>query len=201
MSDLLPPNATGAERAMSLATARHAEVPVPVRDLWNPDTCPESLLSWLARALSVDEWDSSWTAEQKRETIKRSVTVHRYKGTIGGVREALGALGFEVRVQEWFNQIPSGDPYTFRILLDVNQVPLDQDALGRIQNVLASAKNLRSHLDSILPSITTRAGPTMAGVLKSGNETCIEYQLSGTALLCEDGTLMSWPDGIYLETE
>ena len=88
MSDLLPINATPAERAISLAIERHAQVPIRVREMWNPDSCPENLLAWMAWAFGVDEWDVNWTDIQKRSVIKRSVVVHRYKGTIGAVRDA-----------------------------------------------------------------------------------------------------------------
>jgi hypothetical protein len=35
---LLPRNATELERALETSMARLADVPVPLRDLWNPDT-------------------------------------------------------------------------------------------------------------------------------------------------------------------
>ena len=52
---LLPHNASPQERAIEAATARLADVPVPLRDLWNPETCPAELLPWLAWAFGVDE--------------------------------------------------------------------------------------------------------------------------------------------------
>ena len=68
MNDLLPPSATKQERALALATSRVSDVPLPIRTLWNPDTCPLELLPWLAWALSVDTWDPNWS-----ESIKRAV--------------------------------------------------------------------------------------------------------------------------------
>lgn len=185
MSDLLPPNATGAERAMSLATARQADVPVPVRDLWNPDTCPESLLSWLAWALSVDEWDSGWTDTQKRDTIRRSMAVHQYKGTIGAVRDALGALGVQARVQEWFNQVPAAAPYTFRVLLDGAQTAATQAQQQQLLDVLDRTKNLRSHLQEIEVSLTTQAGPRMAAVTGLGTEIVVTHYTPGAVVANE----------------
>ncbi|WP_247319438.1 phage tail protein I, partial [Ralstonia pseudosolanacearum] len=40
---LLPPNATPLERRAAQAGGRIERVPVPLRDLWNPATCPAEL--------------------------------------------------------------------------------------------------------------------------------------------------------------
>jgi phage tail P2-like protein len=171
MSDhLLPANASSQERALSLAIERAGNVPVPVRDVWNPDTCPAQLLGWLAWALSVDEWDGSWTDEQKRAVIKRSVGVHRYKGTIGAVREAIAALGLQAQVQEWFNQIPQAAPYTFRILLTADQVGATQHQQRVLLQVLERTKNLRSHLTEVQVIANTPAGPSAAACAAVGSE-------------------------------
>jgi phage tail P2-like protein len=176
MSDLLPNNATPLEIALAESIARISDVPVPARDVWNPDTCPANLLPWLAWAFSVDEWDADWTDAQKRAAIKAAVPVQRYKGTIGAVKEALAALGFGVQVQEWFNQLPAGEPYTYRLLLTADQVGIDQTALKKILQVVESTKNLRSHMDEVVPSATTRATLYSAGVNGIGNEITITYE-------------------------
>ncbi|UOV84367.1 phage tail protein I [Klebsiella pneumoniae] len=176
MSDLLPNNATPLEAALAEAIARISDVPTPARDVWNPDTCQANLLPWLAWAFSVDEWDADWSEAQKRAAIKAAVPVQRYKGTIGAVREALAALGFGVQVQEWFNQLPAGAPYTYRLLLTADQVGVDQSALKKILQVVETAKNLRSHMDVLVPSVTTRATLYSAGANGIGNEITISYQ-------------------------
>ncbi|MCD9124037.1 phage tail protein I, partial [Cupriavidus sp. UGS-1] len=51
MTSLLPPNATPLERNLATVGAEAiAGVPVPLRDLWNPATCPPALLPFLAWA-------------------------------------------------------------------------------------------------------------------------------------------------------
>lgn len=94
MSDLLPPNATPLERNLVAATARISDVPLKIRESWNPDTCPLELLPWLAWALSVDEWRSDWTEENKRSVIKSAFDVQRRKGTVGSVKTVRDAFGF-----------------------------------------------------------------------------------------------------------
>jgi phage tail P2-like protein len=98
MSDvatLLPPNATQTERALEQATARIGDVAVPIATLWSADTCPEHVLPFLAWGLSVDNWDSNWAEEDKRTSIRDSVQIHRVKGTIGSIKRALFAAGYD----------------------------------------------------------------------------------------------------------
>ena len=169
MSDhLLPPNASPAERDISRAIDR--AVPTPVSDVWRPDACPAQLLPWLAWALTVDEWDTGWTDAQKRDVIKNSIEVHRTKGTIGAVRHAIAALGLRASVQEWFNQIPQAAPYTFRVLLEADQVGIPQSAAQGLMTLIERTKNLRSHLDHIQPIVRSACGPQAAVVALVGND-------------------------------
>lgn len=149
MSELLPPNSTALERALAAVGASATDLAVPIRELWDPDTCPLELLPWLAWAWSVDEWDDVWSEQQKRETVRQALPVQRVKGTIGAVKNALAALGFPVQVQEWFNQSPAGAPYTFRAFVEADQVPATQADLLKALRIIAATKNLRSHLESI----------------------------------------------------
>lgn len=91
MTSLLPSNSTPVERAIESATDR--PVPTPIRDLWNPERCPAAVLPWLAWALSVDDWDASWTEEVQRGVIAASVEIHRRKGTIWAMQRALQVAG------------------------------------------------------------------------------------------------------------
>lgn len=171
MSDLnlLPPNATAYETALEQVAGRQ-DVPVPIREIWNPDTCPYELLPWLAPAVSVDTWESDWSEEQKRQAIKASIEIHRRKGTIGSVQTALAALGIDARVQEWFNQQPQGEPYTFRLWLTADQTPIDKTGIQAALNVVSNTKNLRSHLDSIKVRARSRTSLIAACAMGIGHQ-------------------------------
>lgn len=159
---------------MSAALARLSEVPVRVREQWAPDSCPTSLLPWLAWGLSVDTWDPAWTAAQKRAAISASFYVHQRKGTLGALRAALSALGFSVRVVEWFEDSPAAAPYTFRLTVGVEQIGAVQSRLLPIISVADAAKNLRSHLTSVSVEVTSRAeSPVVGASTASGNEITI----------------------------
>jgi phage tail P2-like protein len=114
---LLPPNATPQEQALEKTASRISDVPVPLRTLWNPRKCPSNLLPWLAWALSVDEWNTEWSEEQKRNTIAASIQVHREKGTIGAVRKALEPFGLSNTIQEWWQMKPRAKAHTFKLVL------------------------------------------------------------------------------------
>jgi len=177
MSNLLPSNSSALERAAAQAGVQATDLPVILRSLWNPETCPLNLLPWLAWAWSVDDWSNDWSERQKRDTVKQALAVQRIKGTIGAVRRALGALGLPVRVQEWFNQTPAGQPYTFRLLLDVDQGALTKADLAKVLEVVANTKNLRSKLETVLLTVTSQAELTVATVTTLGSDLSVSgYQ-------------------------
>ena len=146
--DLLPYNSTQAERSLSLATARIGSVPVDFQKNINPDTCSAEMLPWLAWAFHVDTWDSAWTETQKRNVIRSSFEVHRLKGTVGAVRRMASSFGAGIVVQEWFQQAPAGDPYTFNVFLSVPGISAGQAA--SIISAIASVKPVRSQINATL---------------------------------------------------
>lgn len=144
MMDLLPNNATKQERALSMSASRVGSVPVVLRDLWSPWTCPVEILPWLAWSLSVDDWDVDWTEQQKRGAIASSVEVHRRKGTVGAVRRALQAIGYEVQIREWVE-----GAYTFSVYIDGTSSPVEESAFIEAERLALTHKNVRSHLATV----------------------------------------------------
>ncbi|MCS0905680.1 phage tail protein I, partial [Escherichia coli] len=53
MNSLLPPGSTPLERRLAQTCSGISDLQVPLRDLWNPATCPVSFLPYLAWAFSV----------------------------------------------------------------------------------------------------------------------------------------------------
>ena len=146
---LLPWNATAGERAIEAATARVGDVPVRVREMWNPSTCPAAQLPWLAWAMSLDVWDAAWTDAQKRAAIGASFAVHQRKGTVGAVIESLAALGWATDVVEWFEDAPLADPYNFRVEGELDARGIAPGLYDEIERLALAAKNVRSHLTRI----------------------------------------------------
>lgn len=166
---LLPNNATPQEVALDQSTARLSDVPVPVKDVWNPQTCPADVLPWLAWAVSVDEWSPAWTDTQKRGAIEASYAVHKRKGTRGALNAAISGIGYAATVTEWWEQSPTASPYTFAARITVEQEPLPtMDIFNSIVDVIESAKNTRSHFDGIDIDAISRGGEFYGAAAISG---------------------------------
>ena len=167
-NNLLPSNATTLERNLATVGADVVDVPVIVKQVWNADTCPTDVLPWLAWALSVDSWDSSWTEEQKRAVIKQAPKNQKIKGTLGAVELQLAAVGIDVQIQEWFNQVPKGEPYTYILHVNVNQYPLNQTTLQKIIELIETTKNVRSHMATAKINVETEAHGYACAVSHAG---------------------------------
>lgn len=148
MNSLLPPNANDAEKAIEATTARMADVPVPLRDLWNPWTCPESLLPWLAWSLSIDAWKSYWPIEVKRARVATAIDIQRHKGTAKSIHDVAAAFGGAVEIQEWWQQSPPGIPHTFDMVLTLSGQGGQEATAQYVDDVIAEidrTKPVRSH--------------------------------------------------------
>lgn len=94
MASLLPPSTTPLERALSAVLAAAVNLDVPIRHLWNPETCPVALLPWLAWTVAVDQWDDNWPESVKRATIAGQAARHRKRGTPWAIKNALESRGY-----------------------------------------------------------------------------------------------------------
>ena len=148
VASLLPPTAAPLERNIEQsATGAMEHLPVPIRDLWNPDTCPAHLLPWLAWALDVAQWQSDWPEATQRAAIKASIRVHDTQGTAQALKDAVAAIWGDSAVSEWFDY--GGQPYHFRVDLTVLRAGLDASTWANLDAMIYEAANARSKLDSI----------------------------------------------------
>ena len=118
---LLPPNAFDLEKALAEAVAL-PELAMPHRAIWSPQDCPEALLPYLAWTFSVDEWDPAWPLSVRRQVVANSIEVHRRKGTLSAVRQAVSAFGGSISIREWWEMDPLGEPGTFTLSLALSEV-------------------------------------------------------------------------------
>ncbi|MBB6243660.1 phage tail protein I [Rhodanobacter sp. MP1X3] len=145
---LLPPNATTSERAIEAATARLADIPVPIAELWNPHTCPEDKLAWLAWALGISAWKSYWPLAVKRARVASAIDIARRKGTAQSVFDVIASFGGSVVLTEWWQMDPAGIPYTFDMQLTVSGVDGEPASAAFVDDVIAEVsrtKPTRSH--------------------------------------------------------
>ncbi|UIJ38730.1 phage tail protein I [Desulfobaculum bizertense] len=167
---LLPPNATPAERAFSEATTRIDRIPVPIARLYNPDDCPVEFLPWLAWALSVDAWESSWSEAQKRRAVKNAIWIHKHKGTRGAVERAVQTLGYRIRILEWWQERPKAERFTFSIDIEVDDRGVSPELFSSLTRVVNKAKNTRSHLRGFQVAESVRSECPAAGAFQQGTD-------------------------------
>jgi len=154
MSSLLPPNASELDRNIEQVAINSTDLPVQITDLWDPFSCPLSLLPWLAWAVSVDEWDDRWPENIKRQVVQNSFDVHRYKGTPYAVQKALDSLNIKSFLREWWEPDGSQEPGTMTAVALVNENLTDdtdgllnKDTLEQVTRVIKSAKRGVIHFD------------------------------------------------------
>lgn len=146
-ANLLPPNATHAERALSRAIVARP-LPVDITALWDADRCPAALLPWLAWALSVDEWKAYWPESIKRARVRAAIAIQRRKGTAGSVRDVVAAFGGSVLIREWWQLQPKGPPHTFEAVMTIaNQGGTSATAMfvDDVIGEITRTKPVRSH--------------------------------------------------------
>ncbi|KFK93376.1 MULTISPECIES: phage tail protein I [unclassified Serratia (in: enterobacteria)] len=169
MSDrLLPVGSSSLEVAAASACAELARVPVPLRTLWNPATCPVSLLPYLAWAFSVDRWDEHWPEATKRSVVTNAHFVHRHKGTISALRRVVEPLGYLIAVREWWQL--NETPGTFRLVVGVLETGITEDMHRELERLISDAKPASRHLTGLTISLST-GGPFHVGACSySGDE-------------------------------
>lgn len=141
---ILPPSATAAERAIERLTARIDDIPTPIRDVWNPDTCPAALLPWLAWALGVYVWRTEWSEPVQRSVVRNAIAIKRRQGTAASVRDIVAPFG-ELAIREWWQLTPPGDPHTFNLVLTATgEEAMSAEAFEEVMSHVDRAKPARS---------------------------------------------------------
>jgi len=171
---LLPANASALERQAAEALAQIQRVPVPIRELHNPDLCPVALLPYLAWAYSVDRWDSAWPEATKRGVIRAAYFVHAHKGTIGALRRVVEPLGYLIEVLEWWQTVPEGVPGTFALLVGVLDTGISEEMYLELERLIDDAKPVSRHLIGLAIGLETH-GTIYFGAAAVDGETLTVY--------------------------
>lgn len=180
--DLLPPNATPAERRLATVAASACDLPVEVlRTLWDPHTCPAWRLPSLAAERSVDRWDENWPEATKRKVIANTPFVHRHKGTVGALRRAVDPLGYLIRVLHWYQEIPTATPGTFKLDIGVLDTGITEQMYAELERLIDDAKPLTRHLTGLAISMETRGPLYLGAACYQGDELTI-YPYSPEAI-------------------
>lgn len=168
MPSLLPLNSTPLERAIEATFVE--QTLIPLRTLYNPDTCPLHLLPHLAWAWSVDRWDPAWPEPVKRAAIKASFYIHKHKGTIGALRRVVEPLGYLIEIVEWWQTLPEGVPGTFALKVGVLDTGITEEMYQELERLIDDAKPVSRQLTSLAISLETQGRLNIAACLYEGDE-------------------------------
>jgi len=150
---LLPVGSSVLEVAAAKAASEIERVPVPLRALWDGQTCPANLLPYLAWALSVDRWDDKWPEATKRSVIASSFYVHQHKGTISALRRVVEPLGYLIEVREWWEF--DEEPGTFRLVVGVLNTGITEEVYQELERLIEGAKPASRHLIGLAISLSS----------------------------------------------
>ncbi|WP_241722989.1 phage tail protein I [Raoultella sp. HC6] len=154
------------EQRASEACAVISDLSVPLRDLWDPWKCPVKFLPYLAWAFSVDSWDEGWSEQEKRSVIDESFWLHQRKGTVSAIRRVVEKLGYFMSIEEWWEV--DGPAGTFRLEVDVNEKGLTSKILDELNRLIADAKPVSRHLETMSISTPTSGAVFMGAAICSG---------------------------------
>lgn len=115
------------------------------------DKVEESALIHLAEQFHItgnEGWLNCTTIKEKRELIKNSLYLHRFRGTKFALKRVLEILGLNGNVQEWFEY--NGKPYHFRVSVDMNNKGFDVQTEQSLLDLIIENKNVRSKLESLI---------------------------------------------------
>jgi phage tail P2-like protein len=167
MRSLLPLNSTPLERGIEATFAETTLI--PLRALYNPDTCPVHLLPHLAWAWSVDRWDPAWPEPVKRAAIKASFYIHKHKGTIGALRRVVEPLGYLIEVLEWWQSVPEGVPGTFALKVGVLDTGITEEMYLELERLIDDAKPVSRQLTGLAISLETQGNLNISVALYEGD--------------------------------
>ncbi|MFZ5272142.1 phage tail protein I [Enterobacter asburiae] len=164
---LLPPSSTLYERNLAQVMATFFDVGIPLRTLWNPDTCPVDLLPYLAWAFSVYRWDEKWDEATRRKTIKDSFFLHQHKGTIGALRRAVEPMGYLISVTEWWQNDKT--PGTFEMEVAALDTGVTVEMYAELERVINDAKPCSRHMTMLTISMESRGEIPVAAAAYDGD--------------------------------
>ncbi|WP_333656293.1 phage tail protein I, partial [Dissulfurispira sp.] len=157
--DLLPPNLQGDKNIEGLCAAADkvfsVENELDKLLVYLIDDVPASILPYLAWQFHVEGYDLTKTDTEKRSLIKKSLELHRYKGTPWAVENAISTLGFPSEVIEWFRY--GGNSYRFKVSVDISKNRgIDEQLISQIEKLIHQYKNVRSWLETIILYVPTK---------------------------------------------
>jgi len=138
------------------------------------DKVEESALIHLAEQFHItgnEGWSGCSTVAEKRDLIKNSLNLHRFRGTKYSLVRVLEILGLNGKVSEWFEY--GGLPYHFRISVEMNDKAFDETTEQSLLDLITANKNVRSHLESLIINLISSAEQIYASYATTSEEVTV----------------------------
>lgn len=118
------------------------------------DTVDEDALPYLAAQFDVlgfKGYELAHSVAEKREVVKRAIELHRYKGTVWAVKEALKNIGYPSAV---ITEHVGGHWARFKVTVNLGNNPVNVSTIADLVRMIGEYKNTRSWLHEISFSLT-----------------------------------------------
>jgi phage tail P2-like protein len=173
---LLPPSATQLEK--NLSQAMICDLPIHLRSLWDPKTCPFELLPYLAWQYSVDRWDENWPEQTKRKVIAEAFEIHKLKGTKEAIRRAVEPFGYLINIIEWWQN--NKTPGTFAIEIGISDKGITDESYQELSRLIDDIKPVSRHLSGLSLQLVTSGNTAMGASSYDGNTLSIYPYITQT---------------------
>lgn len=175
---LLPPSSTKLEKKLSQAIT--CDLPIQLRSLWEPQTCPYELLPYLAWQYSVDYWDENWSEQTKRKVISEAFEIHQHKGTREAIRRAVSSFGYLIDLVEWWQNDKT--PGTFSIDIGVLDKGITDESYNELVRIIEDVKPVSRHLSGLSLHLVTSGNTKISTCNYDGNTMSIYPYVSETII-------------------
>ncbi len=197
MSDLAPINDINLKIFDEICEERFSQIDVEKVLVSLIDNLPSDALPHLAEQYHItgnEGWLQCRNDNEKRDLIKRSIEVHRYKGTKYALTKIFEMFNLEGVIKEWFET--DGEPYTFMVDISFEHTGLDFELLKKLEDLINEYKNVRSHLAHLNIEMPTKTKAKISAISLCGECTTI-YPFQKTLFWDE----INWDEGYWVKPE
>jgi phage tail P2-like protein len=138
------------------------------------DTVNSSALVHLAEQFHItgnEGWLNCASESERRELLKNSIKLHKFRGTKYALIRVLNILGLNGTVQEWFDY--GGEPYHFKIGIDMNNKAFDSETESSLIELIEANKNVRSKLEKMTVNLISTEEQIFASYCTTSEEVTV----------------------------
>jgi phage tail P2-like protein len=177
IDNLMPSNSTSLERDLSALSRTLESIPINIETLTSIPQCPKHLLPYLAQDVSLDTWyvsEQQLTTEALRTALALNADVHRTKGSVSSIINAINIIGFDYKLIEWWQESSQyKTPFHFEIRMNA------QDKQGKPYTAIVDNR-LKSLINKIKP-VRTRFTVDLHSELKQSVQLAAKSRCSQQA--------------------